>query len=93
MQPDAQLSNQTSQISDFHMFFPIKTGEFSWPEPAGAHVARFPAESHPPIVYQISLIADRDTPTVRQAFDCMRGADGAEVLRRHRFATVQAGIL
>ena len=56
-------------------------------------VARFPAESHPPIVYEISLIADRDTPAVRQVFDCMLGADGAGVLQRHGFTTVEAGIL
>lgn len=52
--------------------------------------AVFPPDSHPPIVYEIALIRDRDrhsdTAAARAVFDCLGGADAASVLADHGFA-------
>ena len=50
-------------------------------------VAAFPAHSHPPIVYEIALVGGRDTPAVRQLFDCALGEGAAEILERYGFAS------
>ena len=48
-------------------------------------VAGFRADSHPPIVYEIALLRDRDTAAARAVFDCLRGDAASAILAAHGF--------
>jgi molybdate transport system substrate-binding protein len=48
-------------------------------------VAIFPADGHPPIVYEAALIRDRRTPSVDRLFSCILGNDASRVFARHGF--------
>lgn len=48
-------------------------------------VGRFPAGSHPPIVYPLALIGARTSPAAERFYEHLRGADAAEVFRSHGF--------
>jgi molybdate transport system substrate-binding protein len=48
-------------------------------------VGRFPASSHPPIVYPLALIAGRASGAVARFYDHLLSAEAAEVFRAHGF--------
>lgn len=48
-------------------------------------LARFPADSHPPITYPVAIIADRGTPAVRRFFAYMTGQAGLKVFEGYGF--------
>ena len=45
----------------------------------------FPADSHPPIVYPLALVKDRDRPAVQAFAAYLRGEAAAAIFRRHGF--------
>lgn len=48
-------------------------------------VGRFPAGSHPPIVYPLALIAGRASASARRFYEHLRSAEAAAVFRAHGF--------
>ncbi len=48
-------------------------------------VGRFPASSHPPIVYPAAIMAGRDTPAARAFLEFLQGPRAAAVFRRYGF--------
>jgi molybdate transport system substrate-binding protein len=48
-------------------------------------VGRFPASSHPPIVYPLALIAGRTSGAAARFYDHLLSAEAAEVFRAHGF--------
>jgi len=48
-------------------------------------VARFPADSHAPIVYHAAVVAERGTPEVRRLFDFLRGPKALAIFERFGF--------
>jgi molybdate transport system substrate-binding protein len=48
-------------------------------------VGRFPASSHPPIVYPLALIAGRASGAAARFYDHLLSAEAAEVFRAHGF--------
>ncbi len=48
-------------------------------------VGRFPASSHPPIVYPVALIAGRASDEARRFYDHLRSGEAAAVFRVHGF--------
>ena len=48
-------------------------------------VGRFPAESHPPIVYPLALVAGRPSAAGRRFYEHLRSPAAAEVFRAHGF--------
>jgi len=53
-------------------------------------VARFPVDSHPPIVYPLAVIAGHRRPEVLRLRDFLNGDLAAEVFRRHGFIALAA---
>lgn len=54
-------------------------------------VAEFPADSHPPIVYEAALVAGGDTPAARRGLACLGGAEAGAIFARHGFAAPPEG--
>ncbi len=50
-------------------------------------IGLFPAESHPPIVYWVALVAGRADAAARRFLAFLRGAEAAQVFSRHGFLT------
>ena len=48
-------------------------------------VGRFPASSHPAIVYPAAILAGRDTPAARAFLEFLQGPQAAAVFRRYGF--------
>ena len=48
-------------------------------------VATLPAESHPPIVYPLAIVAGRGRPPVRAFYDFLLGPEAAALFRAHGF--------
>jgi molybdate transport system substrate-binding protein len=53
-------------------------------------VARFPNDSHPPIVYETAMIRGRDTPAVVRLYSCLRSADAARIFERYGFLALKS---
>jgi molybdate transport system substrate-binding protein len=51
-------------------------------------IATFPADSHPPIVYPISIVAGHDRPEVRRFVAFLTSAEAAAIFRRYGFETL-----
>jgi molybdate transport system substrate-binding protein len=49
-------------------------------------LATFPAESHPPIVYPVAVVAGRGRPAVAAFLDFLLGPEAAAVFAAHGFA-------
>ena len=49
----------------------------------------FPSDSHPPITYPVALVADRETPTVRDFLTFLRSPEACEIYRRYGFAVLE----
>lgn len=52
-------------------------------------VGTFPAGTHPPIVYPVADIANRDVPAETQFLEFLRGPEAREAFERQGFAVVQ----
>ncbi len=54
-------------------------------------VDAFPAEVTPPITYPLAIVAGRDSPAVRAAYDFLSGETAAAIFARHGFTAARAG--
>jgi molybdate transport system substrate-binding protein len=54
-------------------------------------VDAFPDAVTPPIVYPLAIVAGRDRPAVRAAYDFLRGDEAAAIFARHGFTRARAG--
>ena len=48
-------------------------------------LAAFPKDSHSPILYDLALTRNRDTPGVRRFYDYLRSTEGQKIFRRFKF--------
>ncbi len=53
-------------------------------------VAAFPADSHPPIVYPVAIVNDRETSAVRDFYDFLRTDEAGTIFRDHKFGLVRS---
>ena len=51
-------------------------------------VGSFPAETHPPIVYPVAVLANRDTPTATAFMDYLRSPEARAVFARQGFTVL-----
>lgn len=54
-------------------------------------VDAFPDEVTPPIIYPLAVVAGRDGPAVRAAYDFLRSETAAAIFSRHGFTAARAG--
>lgn len=54
-------------------------------EPAVSVLGRFPAESHPPIIYPVALLTEATDPADAAFLDALHGAAARAVFERHGF--------
>jgi molybdate transport system substrate-binding protein len=55
-------------------------------------LATVPAESHPPIVYPLAIVAGRDRPAVRAFYGFLTGPEAGTVFQAHGFLAPGAGV-
>jgi molybdate transport system substrate-binding protein len=54
-------------------------------------VDAFPAAATPPIVYPLAIVAGRDGPAVRAAYDFLRSDEATAIFAKHGFTRAHAG--
>src|SRR3546814_17922425 len=54
-------------------------------------VDAFPDEATPPIVYPLAIVAGRDSPAVRAAYDFLRSDEATAIFAKHGFTRASAG--
>src|SRR3546814_12207547 len=54
-------------------------------------VDAFPDEATPPIVYPLAIVAGRDSPAVRAAYDFLRSDAAPAIFAKHGFPRASAG--
>ncbi len=54
-------------------------------------VAVFPASSHPPITYQVALVAGSNLPEAKRFYHFLLGPEAGAIFRRHGFLTLTPG--